>query len=205
MATNRNCGSPEHDISRRGFLAGFAGGLGAAGALSFSGLVQPAAAKQLASQQKRVLLVWLGGGVSQLETWDPKPNTEYGGPFKSIPTSVPGMHVGELIPHTAKQMHHLSIIRSVNTGEEVHYFGAVLMHTGRKIAPDVKYPQFGNVCAKMLTPDNSPLPGYLHITTAGAPRPDGPPGIEEAGFLGPKYASVMLPNGREPYNFNRPD
>ena len=168
-------------------------------------MVQPAAAGQLASQQKRVLLVWLGGGVSQLETWDPKPDTEFGGPFKAISTTVPGMQIGELLPYTAQQMHHLSLVRSINTQEEVHFFGAILMHTGRKMAADIKYPQIGSVCAKMLTPENSPLPGYLHITTAGAPRPDGPPGIEEAAFLGPRYASVMLPNGREPYDFVRPE
>src|SRR5947209_4382293 len=104
------CGSPEHDLTRRAFLAG-----AAAGGLGFAGMVQPAAAKQLAARQKRVLLVWLAGGSSQLETWDPKPGTPTGGPFQAIPTSVPGIHICELLPHTAKQMHHLALIRGVNT------------------------------------------------------------------------------------------
>src|SRR4051812_2582336 len=96
------CGSPEHLLSRRRFLAGTAaGGLGL---LGFAGMVHPAAADQLRRAQKRVLVVWLAGGVSQLETWDPKPGTNTGGPFQSMPTSVPGTRVCELLPHTARHM-----------------------------------------------------------------------------------------------------
>lgn len=199
MQDIHGCESTEHGISRRSFLAGMGS------SLAFAGMVQPAVASQLAKQQKRILLLWLGGGVSQLESWDPKPGTELGGPFLSIPTSVPGTHISELLPHTATQMHHLSLIRSLNTFDEVHYNGAIIMHTGRKPAADIKYPHFGSVCAKFLTPAASPLPGYLHITTLGPPRPDGPSGVEESAFLGPRYASVMLPHGREPLDLARPD
>ena len=62
-----------------------------------------------------MLFIWLDGGMSQLESWDPKPNTQFGGPFRAIPTSVPGIHVSELMPRTAKQMHHLAVVRSVCT------------------------------------------------------------------------------------------
>src|SRR5437588_6902276 len=135
------CGSPEHTVSRRRFLGGLAaGGLGAFG---LGGMVRPAAAKQLAKEQKRVLLVWLHGGVSQLESWDPKPNTDTGGPFRAIPTSVPGLHVSELLPHTAKQMHRLALVRGVNTAEDDHAKGAVIMHTGRRPEPAMTYPHLG--------------------------------------------------------------
>src|SRR4051812_21455133 len=77
------CNSAEHTFSRRQFLAGTAaGGLGL---LGFNGMVTPAAAQQLQRAQKRVLVIWLSGGVSQLETWDPKPGTNTGGPFLAIP------------------------------------------------------------------------------------------------------------------------
>ena len=94
------CNSPEHAISRRNFLLGTGAGLLG----GFAGMVHPAAAGQLQRQQKRVLVIFLAGGVSQLETWDPKPGTPTGGPFQAIPTSVPGVHISELLPHTARQM-----------------------------------------------------------------------------------------------------
>src|SRR2546428_6666251 len=93
------CHSSEHQLSRRRFLAGAA--TGALGALGFGGLVHPATARELQAAQKRVLLIWLAGGVSQLETWDPKPGTDTGGPFRAIPTSVPGIHICQFLPCTA--------------------------------------------------------------------------------------------------------
>src|SRR5687767_5010700 len=117
------CGSPEHAVSRRGFLAG------ALGSLGFAGLAHPASGRELSRARKRVLVLWLSGGVSQLETWDPKPGAPTGGPFRAIPTSVPGTHVCELIPHTARVMHRLALVRGVNTAEDDHGKGAVIMHT----------------------------------------------------------------------------
>ena len=63
----------------------------------------------------RVLVVYMSGGLSQLESWDPKPKTDTGGPFRAIPTAVPGMHICELLPLTAQQMGKLSLVRSINT------------------------------------------------------------------------------------------
>ncbi len=59
-------------------------------------------------RKSRVVVVFLEGGLSQLESWDPKPNTDTGGPFKAIQTSVPGTRISELLPLTAKQMHRLA-------------------------------------------------------------------------------------------------
>lgn len=50
------------------------------------------------------------GGLSQLESWDPKPGTDTGGPFRAIETSVPGIRISELLPNVAKQMHHLCLV-----------------------------------------------------------------------------------------------
>ena len=80
------CQSAEHLIARRQFLGGLAGGVAAGGLGMFA---QPAAAKKLAKDQKRVIVFYMSGGLSQLESWDPKPKTETGGPFRAIPTSVP--------------------------------------------------------------------------------------------------------------------
>jgi uncharacterized protein (DUF1501 family) len=192
------CNSPEHALSRRGFLAGLSAG--AAGMLGFGTLVQPAAAKALAGAEKRVLVIWLHGGVSQLETWDPKPGTDTGGPFQTVATSVPGVHISELLPCTAKMMHKMALVRGVNTAENDHAKGYVIMHTGRRPEPGMTYPHLGSAVAKLLGSDTNPLPGYIHIT----PRGNGGVNAADAAFLGPRFASVALDDGKAPANISRP-
>jgi hypothetical protein len=183
MLCHYACRSPEHALSRRAFLAGAAG---AVGGLGFADLLQPHATAALAREQKRVLVVWLSGGVSQLETWDPKPGTDTGGPFQTIATSVPGIHISELLPYTAKQMHRLALVRGINTTEDDHGKGYVIMHTGRRPEPAMTYPHLGSVCAKLLGEKDNPLPGYIHVT----PRGNGGINAADAAFLGPRYASM---------------
>jgi uncharacterized protein (DUF1501 family) len=192
------CQSPEHALSRRAFLSASAGAVGAFG---LGALATPAAAAELAKQQKRVVLVWLSGGASQLETWDPKPGTDTGGPFRSIPTSVTGTRICELLPHTAKLAHRMAIVRGLNTAEDDHGKGAVIMHTGRRPDPAQEYPHLGSVMAKLLAPPDCPLPGYVHVT----PKGGGGFGKTDSAFLGPKYASVSLGDGKPPANLLRPD
>src|SRR5688500_168992 len=102
-------------------------GDGAAGALAF---LHPALAAEVQRKRKQVLFIWLDGGISQLESWDPKPNTQFGGPFRTIPTSVPGVHFSELLPHTAKQMHRLSIVRGMRTQDDAHSSGVERIERG---------------------------------------------------------------------------
>src|SRR5438552_10039871 len=118
--TKRNtfCGSPEHAIDRRGFLTSAVGTAAAMTALNV--LQEPALAKELKRQQKRVILLWLAGGASQLETFDPKPGAVTGGPFRAIKTSVPGVQISELMPQLAKPLHRTSIIRSLHTRNGEH-------------------------------------------------------------------------------------
>ncbi len=194
MRCSYACGSPEHQLSRRGFLGGVAAG-------ALGALVQPAVARQLDKAQKRVLLVWLSGGSSQLETWDPKPGTDTGGPFQTIASSVPGVHLCELLPYTARQMHHVALVRGVNTAEDDHGKGAVIMHTGRRPEPRVVFPDLGAVMAKLLGSDDNPLPGYVHITPGGGSGF----GKQDSAFLGPKYASVTLADGKPPANLLPPE
>ena len=131
MKRNTGCQSIDHALSRRHFLAGTtAAGFGAAAAMG--GLSSPVVADTLKRDQKRILQVYLQGGVSQLESWDPKPGTEYGGPFQTIPTSVPGVHICELLPQTAQLMHLLSIVRSINLKTDDHHQGRLFMEKGRR-------------------------------------------------------------------------
>lgn len=187
------CNSAAH-VSRRAFLGGSL--TGALGMTGFHGMVEAAAAKKLESQQKRAVVFWLGGGVSQLETWDPKPGTDTGGPFRAIPTSNPGVHVCELLPHTAKVMHHLAVVRSINTKENNHAKGRYIMTHGRKERPGFDFPHIGSAFSSLLTKPENPLPGYISIGGGGSSK--------HAAFLGPQHAPVVLREGRAPANLDLP-
>lgn len=200
MLAHYACNSAEHRIARRQFL----GTLATAGAGVVAGglgvFANPAIAAQLRSDQKRIVVFNMAGGLSQLESWDPKPGADTGGPFRAIPTSVPGIHISELLPETAKQMHHLCLVRGVNTSEDDHGKGAFMMFTGRRQTPAADYPQLGAVAAKALSPADSTLPGSIHI------MPNGGGGRgNDAAYLGPKYSSVQLGNGKPPQNTALPE
>jgi len=181
-----------HPISRRTVLAG------AAGALGCGALALPLRAASAAVPRKQLLLLFLSGGASQFETWDPKPGTKTGGPFRAISTSLPGVRIGELLPHSAKNMHRLSVVRSVNSGIADHFQGHYAMQSGR-IVPG--YPVLGSAAAKLLERPGDILPGYVSI------RRDGPKAytdIGNAGFLGAKYEGVRILNNQPPENLVRP-
>jgi hypothetical protein len=194
------CKSGEHLVARRQFL----GAMAAAGAGACVGglgvFTTPVIADQLRSDQKRIVVFNMAGGLSQLESWDPKPGAATGGPLRSIATSVPGIRISELLPETAKQMHHLCLVRGVNTSEDDHGKGAYLMLHGRRQTPAGEYPEIGAVAAKALAPAESPLPGYVLITPGGG----GGRGNDSA-YLGPKFSSVQLGNGKPPQNTVRPE
>ena len=193
------CQSSEHLLARRRFL----GGMAAAGAGAVVGglgaFARPAAAAQLAKDQKRIVVFNMHGGLSQLESWDPKPQTDTGGPFRAIPTSVTGVHISELLPLTAQQMHHLCLIRGVNTSEDDHGKGAYMMLHGRRQTPASDYPTLGAVAAKALTPSDNSLPGHIVVSPGGG----GGRG-NDASYLGPQFASVSLGNGNPPQNTTLP-
>ena len=82
MKCHYACNSPEHAIARRHFLGTLAAGAGTVAGLN--ALVHPATAAKIAAKKKRILSVFLSGGVSQFESWDPKPGTLSGGPFRAL-------------------------------------------------------------------------------------------------------------------------
>lgn len=186
-------------VDRRGFLGGTAA-LGLGTLLSSSTCV--AAAK--ATGHKRVLNVFLHGGVSQLETWDPKPNTDTGGPFRAIATSVPGVQICELLPYTAQQLHHLSIIRSLDTKNSDHARGVVEMTTGHRRTPGADFPHLGAVTAKGLTPETFALPSHILVRSSPGKR-NVESEFHSAAYLGARYASLAIYDGKPPKNVDRPE
>jgi uncharacterized protein (DUF1501 family) len=188
-----SCRTAEHVISRRRFVETLTG-IGAAAVMPGFGVFNsPAMAAELTRTQKRMLVINMAGGLSQLESWDPKPGTATGGPFRAIPTSVPGLHISELLPKTAKVMQHLALIRCVNTHEDDHGKGDYIMSTGRRKTPAQDYPVLGAVVAKSLDAGDSALPGHIVITPGGGGGRNA-----DSAYLGPKFASVMLGNGKPP-------
>ena len=189
---NNFCGSAEHDVSRRAFL----GTVGAAGLLGTSGAVNALAEgglnRALKSSNKRVILLWLAGGASQLETWDPKPGAPTGGPFAAIPTDVPGTHISELMPRMAKRMNHSCLVRSLNTRDGGHGGGAQLMMRGRKDEPNLKYPDLGAVLAKELGRMDSQVPDYVNFYTSTEGRGSAK---VSPGFLGARFGAINLHDG----------
>ena len=187
------CGSPDHPgFSRRAFLGSAAATASALGA-NLSGLEcfgQAAFADQLKTDQKRVILLWLAGGASQLETWDPKPGRDTGGPFRAIPTSVPGVHISELLPNMAQRLsQHTAIIRSLNTRNGDHGGAAELMLKGRRGDATVPYPDLGAMIARELGRAESSVPDFVAFYSETEGRGNtllGP------GFLGSRYAPIQL-------------
>lgn len=193
MKRNTGCTPLDHVRSRRHFLAGTAA-LGAGAVTGLGGFSSQLVADTLKSDQKRILQVYMQGGVSQLESWDPKPGTLYGGPFQSIPTSVPGVRICELLPYTAQKMHLLSVVRSINLNTDDHHQGHMFMEKGRR--GESAYPYIGSVVNKYLAPEDSPLPGFVHISTRGLTD-------DTAGFLGSRYAQMRLEGIVAPDNLDR--
>src|SRR4051794_32490169 len=194
--SNPLCTPWEHTLSRRHFLGASTGAL-AFGALG--GLISPVAADELRKKEKQVLFVWLDGGMSQLESWDPKPNTPFGGPFRPIQTSVPGIQISELLPQCAKQMKHLAIVRSVSTQDNSHSAGVDRINRGDPKNRGVTYPYFGSAVAKLVGAGDSGMPPYIWVKPM-----NGGFIYKDAGFLGPKYGALALGDGKPPENLLRP-
>ena len=196
MKYSHLCTPHEHAFSRRQILGAAAG---AAGAVGLGSLWRPAIADELKKKHKQVLFIWIDGGMSQLESWDPKPNTLYGGPFRAIPTNVTGVHVSELLPRSAKIMDKLAVIRSLHTKDNSHSAGVARIQRGDPKNRGVTYPYFGSAVAKLLGPGDSGLPPYVWIKPGSGGFIHG-----DAGFIGPKYGAVAFGDGKPPENLVAP-
>ena len=203
MTLHSSCGSPEHPVSRRGFLTSLAAMAGTAAVADMTALQvlgAPAVANELRQQQKRVIMLWLAGGSSQLETFDPKPGVPTGGPFQSIQTSTPGIRISELMPKMARRMRDTAIIRSLNTRNADHGSAAQIMMRGRMSEAGIDYPDLGAVLSREMGLEGSQVPDYVSFYTATEGRGMAP---GHAGFLGARYGSMDLTTSMVPENIRR--
>src|SRR5262249_44819230 len=104
-----------------------------------------AMAPALKKEGKSLIILWMGGGPSHLDLWDMKPGQSNGAESKPIKTAASNIEISELLPSVAKQMNHLSIVRSLNSNEADHDRGTRKMNVGRTPSPIVQYPAMGAV------------------------------------------------------------
>ena len=157
--------------------------LTAAGVLttSFSGWLNVLAARAAQAgnaPRKRCIVLWMDGGPSHKDTFDLRPGTTNGGPYRAIPTAVPSIQISEHFPQFAQQMRHAAIIRSMTTPEGAHARAKYNLHTGyREGVGGLVYPALGSLVAKEIGNQESPMPNYVSVgnRTYGA------------GFLGPRF------------------
>jgi len=166
---------------------------GAAGA-SFLGMnvngLLAAAGKDHAAKAESVILFWNGGGMSHIDTWDPKPGRKTGGEFTPIKTSADGVEISQIFPKLAKQMHHCSLIRSIAGTQGDHGRATHQLQTSYLPFPNLVYPGMGSVVSHEL-PNLGDLPSYITISGL-APR---------AGYLGQKCEAYFVPSpgDKDPY------
>ena len=157
-------------------------------------------AAEMKKKQKSLIVLWMGGGPSTIDLWDMKPGSQNGGEHKPKSTAASGVEITEHLPTVARQMKHLSIIRSLSTREGDHNRGTFLMNTGRSPNPLLDFPSIGSVLAYYQGLDaeamkNADLPAFISV---GGGRV-GP------GFLGMKYAPFNVQNaGQKPENVSPP-
>ncbi len=170
-------------ISRRTALKlGLAGAAGLTLAGSHGALALPARPQ---AKAKSVIQIWMWGGPSHLDTFDPKPDAghDYHGPLdKPIATNVDGIQIGQLLPLLAQQADKYSIIRSMTHGVNAHETASYIVQAGRE-AGRLVYPSAGAVVSLLKGYEHGYkglVPPYVVIT-----RPQGR--FSEAGFLGPRY------------------
>lgn len=197
---------PSPPMTRRESLRLAAAGVGG---VSFSQWLPTLAAHAAESQpkprHKSCILLWMDGGPSQHDTFDPKPEApaEIRGPYRPIATSVPGLHIAEGYARLSQFMHHAAVIRGMRTEEAAeHLRGRVYMHTGyRPNFGGLEYPSMGSIVAAHR-PQGTGLPNY--VVTGKTMENGGFPYVAGGGFLGPRHNGVILRNPEGGMGNSRP-
>jgi hypothetical protein len=183
QGSNRSCDG----ITRRNFLR--VGSLAAFG-LGLPDLLRARASASSKDRDVSCILLWLQGGISHIDSFDPKPEApvEIRGEFGVIPTNVPGISLCDLLPKLAQHQDKYSILRSLNPRNGSHGVADAYMLTGHAFNQAIIYPTFGSVIAKEKG-DRDSMPPFVQMGTNVDQRFGG--GV--AGFLGDQYNPFVLP------------
>lgn len=170
-------------ITRRQLLrAGITGGLGL---VVSSWLARPglafAAAPGTKVKAKHVILLWMNGGPSHIDTWDPKQG-KTAGPHKAIKTSVPALSISEHLPQLARLANKLAVIRGMTSKEGNHQRAQYLLHTGYVPSPTVQHPSLGGWVSKRMGEPATGLPAFVSLN-----------GVSHgAGFFGVQHGPFVV-------------
>jgi uncharacterized protein (DUF1501 family) len=135
---------------------------------------------------KNVIYLFMDGGMTHLDTFDPKPGTDVAGDTKAIKTNVDGVQFGEYLPKLAKCMDKMTLVRSVSSKQGEHERAKYLMRTSYNMISTIRHPALGAWLLKMQGKGNETLPGF--ITVGGGARHPG------AGFLDGRFAPLPVGN-----------
>ncbi len=162
----------------------------AAGGLWLTQLAERLAiAGEKASQPKSLLMIWLQGGPSQLETFDPHAGTRIGGDVKAISTTIKGIEIADTMPATAEQLHHACLVRSMISKEGDHERATYHLKTGWRPDPTVVHPSIGAVLCHQ-SPNNIEIPRHISIVPSQWPA--------RAGYLGPSLDAFQIGDPADP-------
>lgn len=197
------------NLTRRDALKTGAASVAALGSSTLlpSGLMPAAHAKEAAAsprgKAKHCIMIWLGGGACQIDTFDPKRVTkdfkkDPGSAYPAIDTAVPGVQVCEHLPLTARLMDRCAPVRTVfHDVIDEHAAAAYRMHTGRPTSGTIVYPSIGSLVSKTCGPLNELVPSYVLM---GNPSP-----AREPGFLGAEHGYIYLTETKSgPKGLTRP-
>lgn len=141
-----------------------------------------AADSKPSARARSCILLWMNGGPSHLDTFDPKPGTPSAGPFGAIATRVPGVQICETLPRLAEVTDRLTLLRGMTSSEGNHQRARKLLHTGYVDNPTVDHPSLGGWISHELGARDSALPA--HVSVHG-------PGVG-AGFLGASHGPFVV-------------
>jgi uncharacterized protein (DUF1501 family) len=174
--------SADGAVSRRGFLQ-----LTGAAGLGLSNVLAGRAA-ELKKQNRACILLWMAGGPSQFESFDPKPGADTQGPTKAISTDVPGLQIAEHWLRMAKVMNEMAVIRSMTSKEGNHGRATYLLHTSYPPSGGIVHPGFGSLVAQQLGDADFDLPNFVSISGQSV----GP------SFLGVRHAPFVVTDPQKP-------
>jgi hypothetical protein len=180
------------NLSRREIMRLSACGVLGASLSGWLGLLAEHSARAAAPpvRRKSCILLWMDGGPSHVDTFDPKPDAPayIRGELKAIGTSVPGIQVSEKFPRVARLMKHVAILRGMCTSEADHGRASIYMHTGYKPgAGGITYPVLGSTMSAELGLAEPTLPNFVVVGTPGKL-----PFVTSPGYRGPRHQPLVL-------------